>query len=722
MINYYNNAKNLAINWDEKAAIVLADQDSEINEIIVKRFVRLFEGGKAAKHRSLILTFNNRTAEDIETKVRKNVTCPEKLEMKLYVETIYDFCDSILRYRGYDYGFDEELTLLTEDKDIAVVLEQVLSDLHLTINKNTNVPYTADQLVYEIKFLLQNYCLSEADVDNALTKRFDNLKIKKEVLETLKVIYFEYLKFMTSHNMADNDMTVLYTYKFFQDEPQYLDLYGAVYRYIYISEFEELTAAQYKLLTIFIEYNKNYFALINNTKLASKNNEDHFSHLCDFQERFNPVVFQLNENSLAPSKIATNISDLFPHNNIEGEEDIPLIVENTTFASQNISDAHSSSLEISSQDASGSKITQKSRPSLNNAIQAYLNKDSVASGEKKAEKFVTDEETTRESFIVEQFATDRDELNYLAHTIRQIKKDYPHESIGIITRTNRFAVKICNYLFQQEEVKDLNIKFIEGEINFDSPYVRWILAMLKLAHYSTNIDYLKEVLATFGESFEQIVDIDIVKAEAGSDNKDLLGGFYRISKKCYEQILAANPSLNLDFDFPKSIALNLVERRNFRQFIADSFIWCENYIKNCVKEKIREEALAEFIYDRQRWNAKEAVLEEHYIKDELILSYYLKEFIMPQFRYIAPEIIQILTVNTVKSSLFDHVFMVGMVDGEFPTFRVLAAKTKYPMQWERFRCAHAMSRAKVCLYFTYAERYNNQVKPRSKFLEAMLNK
>jgi DNA helicase-2/ATP-dependent DNA helicase PcrA len=135
------------------------------------------------------------------------------------------------------------------------------------------------------------------------------------------------------------------------------------------------------------------------------------------------------------------------------------------------------------------------------------------------------------------------------------------------------------------------------------------------------------------------------------------------------------------------------------------------------------EELEDDIYkdEKQVWDDLVRSLLSRYDKEEITLAMFLQEFdLLSKEAEPDERCVQCLTIHASKGKEFDHVFLVGMVEDELPSFQ---SKKKgdqsIEMEEERRNCFVAITRAKETLTMTYSNKYNGWNKDPSRFLFEM---
>lgn len=85
----------------------------------------------------------------------------------------------------------------------------------------------------------------------------------------------------------------------------------------------------------------------------------------------------------------------------------------------------------------------------------------------------------------------------------------------------------------------------------------------------------------------------------------------------------------------------------------------------------------------------------------------------------APDAIRLMTIHGAKGKEFENVFLIGLVEGELPSWQSLKAAAEGEIEEERRNCFVAVTRTEERLYLSYADKYRGYAKQRSRFLDEM---
>ena len=292
--------------------------------------------------------------------------------------------------------------------------------------------------------------------------------------------------------------------------------------------------------------------------------------------------------------------------------------------------------------------------------------------------------------------------------IRYILEKRPGETISVLARTNR----LLELVFQESKKAGIKCEKSKRKSDFETPYILWMFLALKLSNHRTDKMILRELVGVLSGGLDFDLDEDEVILESDLTDGDFLKA---LRTKCIEMFD--------DETFEKSFSLNLVEGKNFIQFIEDSFKWAESRIDKIDDPANKEQVLQNYEIEKKVWKDFQKHLRCNYNLQEILLSTYIQEFSMvSKEEKPCKDAVQFLTIHASKGKEFDHVILIGMVNDELPSFQSLKSGLESTeMEEERRNCFVAITRTKKVLYLTYAKRYFGWEKDRSVFLDEMFS-
>jgi len=112
-----------AVQWDQGPLLVLAGPGSGKTQVLTCRIGRLLDSSRKQNFRVLALTFTNKAADEMRSRVAEFVP---GLEERATIGTFHSFCAQLLRQHGVHLGISPDFAIYSVDDDRKAVLEEAL--------------------------------------------------------------------------------------------------------------------------------------------------------------------------------------------------------------------------------------------------------------------------------------------------------------------------------------------------------------------------------------------------------------------------------------------------------------------------------------------------------------------------------------------------------------------------------------------------------------------
>lgn len=246
---------------------------------------------------------------------------------------------------------------------------------------------------------------------------------------------------------------------------------------------------------------------------------------------------------------------------------------------------------------------------------------------------------------------------------------------------------------------------------FETPSLQWVHSMLRLANARSSREHLRQLSKAFFTLEGLDLDVKDVISLAATLDGDYLRAW--TTTALGRSALSAPARKLIEVSVPK-----LSEKLDFWGFQTDAFAWLD---------KLPDTApdiagtFEEYESEKATWRELVSEISAQYGKDQVTLHLLLQEL---DLRSKAPSppagAVPCFTIHASKGMEFDHVYLVGLVEDQLPSW---AAKKKgddsREMQEERRNCFVAITRAQETLTLTYASRVGGWAKQPSRFLVEM---
>lgn len=246
-----------------------------------------------------------------------------------------------------------------------------------------------------------------------------------------------------------------------------------------------------------------------------------------------------------------------------------------------------------------------------------------------------------------------------------------------------------------------------------SPFI-WLHSILRLANEKNDRKSLEAVCGTF----LQLTGIEIDPEEVHKQSQTTNLGYLQHWIKFVRQ-------KNLNPDTKKvlnNVLEYLVKSRNFQTFSSLAIEWFEKLVQD-IQERNNGYGVEIFVrYEEERTTWEELMREITASSgSEITLETFLQELQMhSKESYSREETVSLMTIHSAKGKEFDHVYLIGLVEDELPSFQSIQKGNKsLEMEEERRNCFVAITRAIKTLTLSYADRYRGWSKKPSRFLMEM---
>lgn len=565
---------------------------------------------------------------------------------------------------------EERLFLGTFHSFCADVLRQ--HGTHLNINPNFNI-YSQN---IDLQAVL-NDAVDEAkkmsDMVSELDKKtllvIQNLKsrlvlpencreefIDKEFGERMAIVYPAYEAELSKRNALDFNSLIFKAYQLFTKFPVFAKRYQTVYPYICIDEFQDTNHAQYNLIRA----------------LTGNQHKNLFIVADDDQ-----IIYQWNGAS--HKRIEEFTKDYSP-NVIQLPMNYRCPPEIVSLANNLIRHNFLRTTD--------KKPLEAFRPSLGKdtvrLLPAFSDFDAKAVG-----------------FDAEAVGVAKDIKNLHANHLGSV----------VVLGRNR---KLLESVEAALRVEGLPAVISQRKDEFESTPLVWLHSILRLANDRQNRSHLEAVCGTFTQLTEVEVDPEDVATQARASNRDYLQFWIKLVRQKTSDALVEE-IINQTSRF-------LGEGREFYGFSKFAIDWFNRLIR--AKQQTNSDPTAELFtrYEEERSVWEELTREiTKSLGDEITLEAFLQELQMHSKEPSPlPNAVILMTIHGAKGKEFDHVYLIGLVDDELPSFQSKQKGDNSPeMEEERRNCFVAITRTIESLTLSYAKKYRGWPKKPSRFLLEM---
>ena len=291
-----------AVDWNNGPMLVLAGPGSGKTRVLTCRIARLLDSSRDQRFRILALTFTNKAASEMSSRVTALVP---GLEERTSIDTFHGFCAQVLRQHGAHLGIKPDFAIYSLTADRQAVLEDALGRNHAHDPNPDNMRL----LPWVDRLKIRLVTPQEAEQWMLATNR-----VPAAVACRVAHAYRRYEEKLRDLNALDFNSLILEAYRLF-GYPALARQYQRSYRYWLIDEFQDTNSAQYALLRRMAGQDfRDVFAVADDDQTIYEWNGASVSRIGDLVRDFSCDVVQLPTNFRCPPRIVDAANHLVVYN------------------------------------------------------------------------------------------------------------------------------------------------------------------------------------------------------------------------------------------------------------------------------------------------------------------------------------------------------------------------------------------------------------------------
>ncbi|NNG67379.1 DNA helicase PcrA [Caldanaerobacter subterraneus] len=233
-----NEQQKEAVTTTEGPLLILAGAGSGKTRVLTHRIAYLIKEKKVSPSNILAITFTNKAAEEMKTRVENLLGYVGDL----WVSTFHSACVRILRRDIDKLGYDRNFVIF-DTTDQKALVQECLKELDLSEKQ------------YPIKMVL-----------NAISSAKDKMVYPDDYIDffgdtyrnrKIKEIYKLYQHKLKKINALDFDDIIIKTIELFKENPEILEFYQRRFRYIMVDEYQDTNTPQYYFVNLLAQRHRN---------------------------------------------------------------------------------------------------------------------------------------------------------------------------------------------------------------------------------------------------------------------------------------------------------------------------------------------------------------------------------------------------------------------------------------------------------------------------------
>lgn len=284
----YENA-DLTVTVPKEDIDFLDSYDGSKDEATVSRLRDICAVDPVMPYNILAITFTNKAAAELRTRLADMLG--EETAASVTAATFHSACVRILRREIDRIGFEKNFTIYDADDSQRMIKNCIEA---LDISDKNFPPKSVMGMISSAKDKL----ISPDEYEQQANGDYRKMTVAK--------IYREYLRRMKDANALDFDDIICRTIELFEKEPDVLDHYRNLYKYIMVDEYQDTNPAQFRLVSLLAGKFRNLCVVGDDDQSIYRFRGATIENILSFEDQFkNARVIRLEQNYRSTQNILT---------------------------------------------------------------------------------------------------------------------------------------------------------------------------------------------------------------------------------------------------------------------------------------------------------------------------------------------------------------------------------------------------------------------------------
>lgn len=273
-----NPSQRDAVTHTQGALLILAGAGSGKTRVITVRIAHLVSQGHAAPDEVLAVTFTNKAAEEMRTRVEELLgnDCRQ-----VWLSTFHSLCARLLRREAPAIGLTRDFVIYDSSDQLAVVKQALRA---ADIDEKMLTPRAVLSRISQAKNRLE----TPAEMKSSGWSLRD---------QQVSKVYETYLRVLNDAGALDFDDLLLKTVELMETSERVRDFYARKFRYILIDEYQDTNRPQYMLIKRLADYHRNLCVVGDPDQSIYKWRGADLRNILDFEHDFpEAVIIKLEQN------------------------------------------------------------------------------------------------------------------------------------------------------------------------------------------------------------------------------------------------------------------------------------------------------------------------------------------------------------------------------------------------------------------------------------------
>ena len=295
-INGLNDKQREAVLYNDGPLLIIAGAGAGKTKTLTTKIAYLIEELNVSPYNILAITFTNKAAKEMKDRIDNLIGTVAK---KIQVSTFHSFGLKLLRENCEALGYDSNFVIMDSDDSLSVI-KKIIKDMNL------------DPKIYNPRAIRNK--ISSCKNELMSPEAYDKFAAS-EYEQVVKEVYEKYDRKLKQNNSVDFDDLLILPIELFRKNPEILDKYQELYKYLLIDEYQDTNQAQYILTKLISAKSRLITCVGDDSQSIYSFRGANYKNILNFEKDYNEAkTILLEENYRSTSTILDAANQVIKNN------------------------------------------------------------------------------------------------------------------------------------------------------------------------------------------------------------------------------------------------------------------------------------------------------------------------------------------------------------------------------------------------------------------------
>ena len=300
-LNSLNDRQREAVLYNEGPLLIIAGAGAGKTKTLTTKIAYLIEEEHVSPYNILAITFTNKAAKEMKDRLYLLVGSDAS---KLQVSTFHSFGLKLLRENYETLGYDKNFVIMDSDDSLTVV-KKILKEMDL------------DPKIYNPRAIRNK--ISSCKNEMMSPKAYERYAIS-DYEKIVQQVYEKYETKLQRNNSVDFDDLLLLPIELFKNNPETLDKYQDLYKYLLIDEYQDTNEAQYILTKLLCAKHRKITCVGDDSQSIYSFRGANYKNILNFEKDYQDAKTILHDENYRSTSTILDAANQVIKNNLQRKD------------------------------------------------------------------------------------------------------------------------------------------------------------------------------------------------------------------------------------------------------------------------------------------------------------------------------------------------------------------------------------------------------------------